>query len=190
MRPTTLYDTLNISRDASADAINAAYKALARQHHPDRNHDDPKAHEKMAAINISHEILSSDAKRREYDHYLKNLERIYLHKPRPKARSAVIKRKSLRQFFSRKTASFLMLGFCFGFCLWGIVSKAPPVPVEITQSLPNIAPPVDVADEAETPVTYYQASAAAPPPATHRPQASAPYYSASGYNAELASRLF
>lgn len=62
-----LYATLGVSRTASADDIKKAYRKLARENHPDRNPDDPKAEERFKEISHAHDVLSDQEKRREYD---------------------------------------------------------------------------------------------------------------------------
>src|SRR4029453_2490224 len=62
-----LYATLGVSRTASTDEINKAYRKLARVHHPDANPDDPKAEERFKEISHAHDVLSDADKRREYD---------------------------------------------------------------------------------------------------------------------------
>jgi DnaJ-class molecular chaperone len=61
------YKILGVKEDASADAIKKAYRALAREHHPDRNPDDGQAEERFKEIQEANDILSDDEKRREYD---------------------------------------------------------------------------------------------------------------------------
>ena len=41
------YDTLEISRDASAAELKKAFKKKAMKYHPDRNPDDPNASDKF-----------------------------------------------------------------------------------------------------------------------------------------------
>ena len=62
-----LYKTLGVTKKASDDEIKKAYRKLARQYHPDRNPDDPKAEEKFKEISAAHDVLSDPEKRKEYD---------------------------------------------------------------------------------------------------------------------------
>jgi DnaJ-class molecular chaperone len=61
------YQQLKVSPEASAQQIKEAYRHLAFEYHPDRNSDDPKAAEKMKAINEAYAVLSNPEKRRQYD---------------------------------------------------------------------------------------------------------------------------
>ena len=63
-----LYDVLGVARDASAEDIKKAYRALAREHHPDVN-DDPEAEERFKEVAGAYEILSDPQKRAQYDTY-------------------------------------------------------------------------------------------------------------------------
>jgi curved DNA-binding protein CbpA len=60
------YEILQISPNAEAEVIEAAYKRLARKYHPDTNHSS-EAKERMQALNWAYEILGDPDKRREYD---------------------------------------------------------------------------------------------------------------------------
>jgi len=64
--PNDYYETLGVAPDASGRAIKDAYRALAFQHHPDRN-PDPAAGETMKRVNEAYAVLSNVQKRREYD---------------------------------------------------------------------------------------------------------------------------
>lgn len=62
------YSTLGVSPDAEDIVITAAYRALAQRYHPDKLGGSESAHIKMAAINEAYGVLSSPARRAEYDH--------------------------------------------------------------------------------------------------------------------------
>lgn len=64
------YDTLGVPRDASPAAIRAAWRALARQWHPDFHQGDRTAEQRMQAINVAFDVLSCPLRRREYDRWL------------------------------------------------------------------------------------------------------------------------
>jgi molecular chaperone DnaJ len=63
----SLYDTLGVSKSASADEIKKAYRKLARQYHPDRNPGDAAAEEKFKEVQTAYDVLSDDDKRKAYD---------------------------------------------------------------------------------------------------------------------------
>jgi len=60
------YETLGVSRQASASDVQKAFRHLARQYHPDRN-SDPGAEEKFKEIGEAYEVLKDTDKRRRYD---------------------------------------------------------------------------------------------------------------------------
>ncbi|QKF67003.1 co-chaperone-curved DNA binding protein A [Arcobacter venerupis] len=64
----SLYETLEISENASADEIKKAYRKLARKYHPDVNKD-PKAEDKFKEINAAYEVLSNPEKKQQYDQH-------------------------------------------------------------------------------------------------------------------------
>lgn len=64
----SLYDTLEVSQNASADEIKKSYRRLARKYHPDINKE-KGAEEKFKEINAAYEILSDDKKRKQYDQF-------------------------------------------------------------------------------------------------------------------------
>ncbi len=64
------YATLGLDRGCTAAQIRAAYRLLARQHHPDLNPDSPAALRRTQELNAAHEILGDPARRRAYDHEL------------------------------------------------------------------------------------------------------------------------
>ena len=62
----SLYETLDVSENASADEIKKSYRKLARKYHPDINKT-PEAEEKFKEINAAYEILSDKEKKQQYD---------------------------------------------------------------------------------------------------------------------------
>jgi molecular chaperone DnaJ len=63
------YDTLGVSKSASADELKRAYRKLAMQHHPDRNAGDKGAEQKFKDLNEAYDILKDDQKRAAYDRF-------------------------------------------------------------------------------------------------------------------------
>ncbi len=68
------YDNLKVARDASPDEIRAAYRALTRKHHPDRNAGVADAQRVMSVINVAYEVLSDPVRRREHDEWIAQAE--------------------------------------------------------------------------------------------------------------------
>jgi molecular chaperone DnaJ len=62
------YEILGVSRTASNDEIKAAFRKLARQHHPDVNKEDG-AEEKFKEVNEAYGVLSDSEKRARYDRF-------------------------------------------------------------------------------------------------------------------------
>lgn len=61
------YDILGVKRDASEAAIQAAYRKLAKRHHPDLNPGKPEAEEKFKEIASANALLSDPEKRARFD---------------------------------------------------------------------------------------------------------------------------
>ena len=68
------YDNLKVAHDASPQDIRAAYRALTRKHHPDRNPGQADAQRVMAMVNVAYAVLSDPAKRREHDLWIRQVE--------------------------------------------------------------------------------------------------------------------
>jgi molecular chaperone DnaJ len=63
------YEVLGINQEADEATIKQAYRRLAIKYHPDRNHGDTQAAERMKEINEAYAILSDPRKRQRYDTY-------------------------------------------------------------------------------------------------------------------------
>lgn len=64
------YATLGLDRRGTPAQIRAAYRLLAKRHHPDVNPGSAEAVALAQALNAAHEILSDPARRRAYDREL------------------------------------------------------------------------------------------------------------------------
>ncbi|HVS39807.1 MAG TPA: molecular chaperone DnaJ [Gemmataceae bacterium] len=63
------YEVLEVARDADDDTIKRAYRRLAMQYHPDRNHGDKEAADKFRECAEAFEVLRDPDKRARYDRY-------------------------------------------------------------------------------------------------------------------------
>ena len=63
-----LYEILGVSRGASAEEIQKAYRKAARKFHPDLNPDDD-AKKRFQEIQSAYEVLNDPEKRQAYDRY-------------------------------------------------------------------------------------------------------------------------
>ena len=61
------YTILGVARDATADQIKAAYRTLAKKHHPDLNPGDVTAVDRFKDISAAYELLSDADKRTRFD---------------------------------------------------------------------------------------------------------------------------
>lgn len=61
------YQILGVARTASEAEIKKAYRRRAKDLHPDRNRDDPKAQDRFSELNGAYEIIGDEAKRKQFD---------------------------------------------------------------------------------------------------------------------------
>lgn len=61
------YSTLGVARGASEADIKKAYRKLAKELHPDRNKDNPKASERFSQVTAAYDLLSDKDKRARFD---------------------------------------------------------------------------------------------------------------------------
>ena len=61
------YATLGVARTASEAEIKKAYRKLAKELHPDRNKDNPKASERFSTVTNAYDLLTDKDKRARFD---------------------------------------------------------------------------------------------------------------------------
>ncbi|KAK5110272.1 hypothetical protein LTR62_006125 [Meristemomyces frigidus] len=69
VKETAFYDALGVPPTATELEIKKAYRKQAIKLHPDKNPDDPTAHEKFQAVGEAYQVLSSPELRKQYDQY-------------------------------------------------------------------------------------------------------------------------
>jgi curved DNA-binding protein len=70
------YTVLGVARTATEKDIKTAYRKLARKHHPDVNPGDKKSENLFKEIGEAYSVLSDPEKRRKYDRWGHNWEKI------------------------------------------------------------------------------------------------------------------
>jgi|694.fasta_scaffold43211_4 DnaJ-class molecular chaperone len=73
------YKTLEVSRTASPEEIQKAYRRLARKYHPDLHEDEKekeKAKQRFQQVQAAYDVLSEPEKREMYDRYGENYQQV------------------------------------------------------------------------------------------------------------------
>uniref|UniRef100_A0A674NY36 DnaJ homolog subfamily C member 10 n=1 Tax=Takifugu rubripes TaxID=31033 RepID=A0A674NY36_TAKRU len=63
------YELLGVSKEANTREIRQAFKKLALTMHPDKNPNDPEAHDRFLKVNRAYEVLKDEDLRKKYDKY-------------------------------------------------------------------------------------------------------------------------
>src|SRR3984957_2620343 len=69
------YAILGVPRNASQDDIQRGYRRLAREYHPDVNHD-PGAEERFKEASEAYDVLSDPQTRRRYDAFGRDFRQV------------------------------------------------------------------------------------------------------------------
>jgi DnaJ-class molecular chaperone len=76
------YAALGVSRSASQEEIQKAYRTMARKYHPDVNPDDANAKKKFQEVQAAFDVLSDPEKRKRYDQFGDDFESVGAGGPR------------------------------------------------------------------------------------------------------------
>ncbi len=106
-----LYQTLGVDRQADKDALQKAYRKLARKYHPDMNPNDDRAQEKFKRVQEAYDVLSDPEKREAYNRYGADFEKIRSGGFQPEAAGASFEGLDLEQIFGRGGGGGFQNGF-------------------------------------------------------------------------------
>lgn len=70
----THYDNLEVPRNASPEAIHAAYQKLSKKLHPNKKQENTETARIMSIINASYKVLSDPDKRQKHDQWIATME--------------------------------------------------------------------------------------------------------------------
>ncbi len=70
-----LYAVLGVASTAPHEVIRAAYRVMAKLHHPDANQQTTDSAYKMARINHAYKVLSCPQRRHAYDQWVEQVKR-------------------------------------------------------------------------------------------------------------------
>jgi curved DNA-binding protein CbpA len=114
---------LGVDFSATEEEIRAAYLALVKLWHPDRNPGDRAAEERFKRINLAYEILRDKERRAEYDQRM----HVYRH---PSSRTALASR--FRQRHVRRKAGFAVCAMA-GCCVVAVGLQLAPAPAPMPE---------------------------------------------------------
>lgn len=120
------YHTLGVKVNASDAEIKAAYKTMAKLHHPDKNIGNPQSEELFKNISLAYQTLSDPWKRMSYD-----FKREHLHNPSPPMSPPPMHTKARRKIvpkFDSKlplyiTATFFLVMSVGGYYFFNFMNK-------------------------------------------------------------------
>lgn len=67
--PRDPYDVLGVSKSATAEEINKAYRKLSKKYHPDRNPGDKQADASYKEVQTAHDVLGDANKKAQFDQF-------------------------------------------------------------------------------------------------------------------------
>ncbi len=119
-----LYQVLGLTKEASEDDIQRAYRKLVRKYHPDANPADLRAEERFREVQQAYEVLSDENKRREYDKRLHASSRVGPRRQRvggAGARTGGGVARGATERASRDRGPMFALGYLLGIVLVALV---------------------------------------------------------------------